>query len=148
MKLLYTFFLLFAITGHTDAQEIQSINSGAFSSNGLVYGVGSIYVNAVDIDDNSSGIIGAVTYYEFGTLSIDGILQNPDIQIYPNPFNDFLYIKSDVAIDEATIYDLRGRLILLISDNLSQIDLSALEIGAYIIKFNDTAGTSLKIIKK
>ena len=130
------------------SQEVQSINSGAFTNNSLAYGVGTIYVNTTDIDNNSSGIIGAISYYEFGTLSLETLLQDQHIQVYPNPFNNVVYFQSNMVINGATIYDLKGRVITSINNHLSQIDLSSLEIGAYIIRFNDVAGSSVKIIKK
>ncbi|MGB5982697.1 MAG: T9SS type A sorting domain-containing protein [Nonlabens sp.] len=130
------------------SQEVQSINSGAFTNNSLAYGVGTIYVNTTDIDNNSSGIIGAISYYEFGTLSLETLLQDQHIQFYPNPVEDMIYLKCDMAFDEAQIYDLKGRLVFAVTNPQSQIDLSSLEIGVYIIKFNDAAGTSIKIIKK
>lgn len=52
--------------------------------------------------------------------------------MYPNPVNDVLNLKADVNIDTVSIYNMLGQKVLTSSQ--TQIDMSALPTGSYIVK--------------
>ncbi|TAG57569.1 MAG: DUF4465 domain-containing protein [Cytophagales bacterium] len=79
------------------------------------------------------------------TTSIETVdLLLSDLQIYPNPCTDKLYIKSDIELINITIYDSFGSKILnIINENV--IDISSLKPGIYIVDINNSKRT--KIVK-
>lgn len=70
------------------------------------------------------------------------------IQIYPNPFNEIIYINSITPIKGTTIRDISGKVVLQSSD--TKINASHLNAGIYIIEVNTKDENSIikKIIKK
>jgi hypothetical protein len=75
-------------------------------------------------------------------------LNNINVKIYPNPFNETLNIKADDA-GIYNIYSIDGKLIK--NDNYqanSQIDLSSLGQGFYFIHFKNQKGQSIEKLQK
>ena len=52
--------------------------------------------------------------------------------MYPNPVNDVLNLKADINIDTVSIYNMLGQEVL--TTKQTQIDMSALPTGSYIVK--------------
>ncbi|NQY08629.1 MAG: T9SS type A sorting domain-containing protein [Flavobacteriales bacterium] len=76
-----------------------------------------------------------------------------DINIYPNPTKDYIFIEgNDQEFNELQIYDVNGRLLIsqLIGEGRSQIDVSKLVAGVYIIHVaNDKDQSySFKMVKE
>lgn len=76
--------------------------------------------------------------YKFFTNTMDfpsGITNtiNTSFSIYPNPASDFIFTNQDFA--EVAIFDITGKLVLKEFNN-NRIDISALNIGFYIVKIN------------
>lgn len=68
--------------------------------------------------------------------------------VYPNPVQDILNIKTTKELTSVTVYNVMGQEVLSTSHNLSQIDMSSLSNGAYLVKLNGTTFTeTLKVIK-
>lgn len=67
-----------------------------------------------------------------------------EISIYPNPSNGLFEIKSELQIENAKIYDLKGNLVQNISISNELIDATQLNNGTYILNID---GTNTKIIK-
>lgn len=67
-----------------------------------------------------------------GLLSTE-YMEMEKIQIYPNPTNDIITIKTDHKIDSYSIYDITGKKIMQTAENT--IDLRALTNGVYILTF-------------
>jgi hypothetical protein len=79
--------------------------------------------------------------------------ENLDIQIYPNPVKNKLFIKSPVLTGHAIlkIYSILGEEIstLIISENMSEISTISLAKGIYIVKLDGkTFSKSIKLIKQ
>lgn len=69
------------------------------------------------------------------------------IRLYPNPITDgVLYIESDTPINEVSIFDISGNVVLYKSavNTINDIDVSKLKNGFYLIRI---AGRVYKIIK-
>ena len=72
------------------------------------------------------------------------------ITYYPNPVNGVLHYQAKDKVNELTIYDATGKIIQTYKVNAEKgdIDVSALDKGAYIISGKTGSGTeSSKIIK-
>ncbi len=79
--------------------------------------------------------------------SIDEI--NSSLNLYPNPVNDKLYIKTEVEIEDVMIYDVYGRQQSIVKGQQSlTIDMSKLNTGIYFIKINTKEGNIVKRIIK
>jgi len=65
------------------------------------------------------------------------------VKLYPNPVSDFLNITTSLSLNSYEVYDVLGKVVLKASDTKSnQIDVSKLNKGIYLIKFDD------KIVEK
>ena len=74
--------------------------------------------------------------------SVEKIIDNESVMIYPNPATDLLYIKGN-NIQDITIFDITGKFInKYITDN-DKISISSLNQGVYIIQIQ----TPEKIIR-
>jgi len=94
----------------------------------------------------------AENYYTYfnSTASVDENAKDALAQIYPNPFDSSITIKSSHKITEITIFDINGKKLYhqLKPDN-SSIDLNTLDVGLYILKLKTkTSVFYKKILKK
>lgn len=77
-------------------------------------------------------------------------LNSVDVTIYPNPSQDFIYLKSDENINQLpyTILNINGKLIANGAYNTNGIDLRSFDNGVYFIEFKlDTKSIFKKVIK-
>ena len=102
------------------------------------------YVEVVAVYENHNTSVG-VARQIVAEENINEI-KTSDINIYPNPVNDRLYIETEVEIEDVVVYDIFGRQQKLsaVSCQLSVIDLSNLNAGIYIIKINTKEGNIVK----
>jgi len=115
------------------------------------------------LDDNLS--IGSYTYcvksvYDEGesecsneetvNITVDIQENGNEILIYPNPTNDFLFVKSANSIDEIKIVDISGRILFSqnYSENNAQINLANIENGVYFIEISTPEGKIIKSFVK
>ena len=61
------------------------------------------------------------------------------INIYPNPTNNLLFIRSDQAIKSVSLYDISGKQILnkQLNSSIGQLDITRLKNGVYILHLLD-----------
>ncbi len=142
--------LLFAIPVFGFSQSVMgNINSGAVSADGFMHSVGEIYVIPNDPDKANSGTMGIL--YQ-SVLQVLGILEleKNHVKIYPNPTTDFIYVKlsSKLKIEEASVYDLSGKLILQAKLESDKLNLRSLPQGIYMVIFKNSDLKPIKIIKK
>lgn len=149
MKQIFTIFISFGFIPIIYGQSLSSTNSGAVSNNNLIYSVGEVFVNPTNQNDASSGLIGAISRIEFTSLSINEIEINQNLNFYPNPTSNsvFLDIENQI-IKNIYIYDLNGKLVSIQKNINNQIDLSNLQFGTYIINTDNQNIKSFKIIKR
>lgn len=71
---------------------------------------------------------------------VENLMENKDIQIYPNPVKDYCYVEIGLDIDQADIYlyDMTGKVIqqLHTKNKITKVDTSKLPHGIYMIKAN------------
>ncbi len=96
-----------------------------------------IYTNGIDSLQLQSGTCNGFL------VNTKELIENFDVNIYPNPVIDNLNIKSTDPIEQLQIFDSSGRLILL-SPFKKNIDCSSLSSGRYFIKLID--GKKVKVL--
>ncbi|MCD9853848.1 T9SS type A sorting domain-containing protein [Epilithonimonas sp. JDS] len=87
---------------------------------------------------------------------VENLIENKDIQIYPNPVRDYCYVEIGLDFDQADIYlyDMTGKIIqkLQTKNKVTKINTGRLPQGIYIIKANipnqQDKNLSTKIVKE
>ena len=83
---------------------------------------------------------GGAAYFEGTTPPAhNSIAQHESVplRVYPNPANHILYLESDQPLEAVSIYDLFGRIVLVINnieDNGTVINTSSLPTGVYFVR--------------
>lgn len=76
---------------------------------------------------------------------IENIMSNHELLVYPNPANDFLFLKGDkLKLSEVKVFDLMGKLVFSRVSEWDMIEISTenLRNGIYVIKTEGTSGNS------
>ena len=80
-------------------------------------------------------------------VDINEYTHNTNINIYPNPTNDKLYIKAETEIEDVVVYDIYGRHLVTetpsLQDNVA-INVENLKSGIYFVKINTNEGNITK----
>ena len=112
----------------------------------VYYSYGAKYVEVVAFYENGKTSVGVAKHLSSEENIND--ITTKDINIYPNPANDRLYVETQTLTQTLTveIYDIFGRhrKLSAISGQQSVIDLSELNAGIYIIKINTKEGNIVK----
>ena len=78
--------------------------------------------------------------------------KNAHLQIYPIPVSDIINIEyvEYISINRVTIYDIHGRQVLLLTKNLSQINVQNLKTGIYFIsiEYDEADILTKKFVKR
>ncbi|SRX76143.1 T9SS type A sorting domain-containing protein [Aequorivita antarctica] len=87
-----------------------------------------------------------VTLYNGNILGTNDFAENK-FSVYPNPVKDMLNIKSSAAVDNVTVYDILGKVVLQENPGTISpaINMSNLASGSYLVKV--TIGDSSKTVK-
>jgi hypothetical protein len=88
--------------------------------------------------------------YELKVLATSEAAQKNALKIYPNPFTDTISISDIEKVKSVSVIDLSGRVLKVIENVSSEINLSELKTGLYIlnVQYKDGSTSSYKIIKK
>lgn len=119
------------------------------------------WVFAEKIDDGSyyiyqycpSNGMAVYKFYDKNYTSIDDIISDKvsDIEIYPNPVETTINIKSSVEIQDVGVYSIMGAKmktdVISLEENAAIVDVSALPQGIYLLKTNANP-CAVKFIKK
>jgi hypothetical protein len=82
------------------------------------------------------------------TIGISETTTPSGIVLYPNPVEEILHIQSSTAIEQATIYDMSGRLLRQVQ-RTNDIPVQDLARGVYVIKIETKKGIEIgKIVKQ
>jgi hypothetical protein len=123
---------------------------------GTVVGPGTYTINVTAEDEygNESSCSFDLVVEEF--LSSEDNLLASSVVMYPNPANEFVYLRNNntqIALTEAIIYDITGKVITRV--DLSQmgveqrIDISGISTGVYMVTIKSADATTVKrLIKK
>jgi photosystem II stability/assembly factor-like uncharacterized protein len=77
-------------------------------------------------------------------------VSNDNVTVYPNPSMDYITVISEKFINEVSLYDYKGALVKQqnAKDFQTQIDISVLAKGFYLLKINTNDGIVIKKIEK
>src|SRR5690606_5955769 len=142
----YTDFQLWETDGTTAGTQIIqpaiAPNSNPLSNSNLTVFDGSLYFSA---NYNSNG----AELWKFTTDNLS--VSEPQIielNLYPNPVNDLLYIKTEQEVTSVILYSITGQL-LQTWENQNSINLSAYAKGIYLVEVQTPNGKkTAKIIKE
>lgn len=98
----------------------------------------------------SSDQIGVDTFSVDTTLATDSFFAN-NFSVGPNPANDVVYInaKNNAIINSIEITDINGRVVKNINDSVSQLNVSDLNSGIYLLKIKNENGVGTsKFVKE
>lgn len=151
MKRILLFLLLISAKGSTEAEYamVWSVDSSATSN-----------INSASVNKLISDAQTVRNFYNSTKtnclLNINiGIKENNNlnhlIQVYPNPANNFITLKSDIALQHSKIEltDVTGRLIQTIkSTDLNQTTINIINLNDGIYFLNITFDNTNKVVKK
>ncbi|WP_179352049.1 VPS10 domain-containing protein [Winogradskyella vidalii] len=103
----------------------------------------SVYLGVQDL--------GLVTYdIDLMTLSVTSpeILSNNPISLYPNPTTTNFSIRSNSTVTAVAIYNMAGQEVKKVNNPNSNIDVSDLVTGVYLVKLKTSKGTVTKRLLK
>lgn len=103
------------------------------------------------VDENASAVT-APSSFDFSSLSVDDIVLENLISIYPIPADKEITVDSNVEIESFSVYDFSGKQVLKNSTFTKgkNIDISRLSNGVYLLKLTleSTDTITRQIIKK
>ncbi len=71
------------------------------------------------------------------------------VEVFPNPSNDVINIKSEEIVNQVTVFSLSGKQLFRTNQNTNQINLTGFKSGIYFLVIETKKGTlTKKIIKK
>ena len=98
---------------------------------------------------NSYGQISSDKKSENEIVVMDNFVLNDAVQMFPNPVQNFLTVRSRIPITGVQVYSLLGELIKEVHGNFSRIDLRQLNSGIYMVKIHsDQYSVTKKLVKK
>ena len=126
------------------------------------YGDGMTYTNIepgfklFDGDDllySNNGDFGSearvfLYFTEAGDGTFVGVddVESVSFEVYPNPANDILNVRSNEAVRQLDIVDMTGRTV--VSANSNSVNVATLSAGVYIVRITTTSGTGMQKIVK
>ena len=133
----------------------KSIINNFNSDNGFVLHtlkVGTTTLEVTATDSYGSKTQSNITVTISNALNIDGY--NIDgLRLFPNPVSDILNISANTIINKIEVYDINGKQIISnkinLKENTANINVSALQIGVYILRaFSEKGISIIRFIKK
>ncbi len=94
-------------------------------------------VHTITKDDSCNLYYMSINYETTDIDSLDDVTID-EVNLYPNPVNDRLYIDSKNTIESLTIYNVSGNAVMKFA-NVRSVDVTELKTGLYILQI-DTAG--------
>jgi len=82
------------------------------------------------------------------TVGVEALSVSGQLQIYPNPAKDDIFIESDLPISRVEIYSLSGSLVLSENNVDKSVSVATLPAGVYLLKaYTDKGATVSRIVK-
>ncbi len=76
------------------------------------------------------------------------LVENIQLTLFPNPVKDVLQIRTDIEINQISVYDVKGRLCKDISDLSDKVNLEWLSSGVYLLEIHTELGRVVKKVVK
>ncbi len=115
-----------------------------------------VYSNETMLTGGHDGLpIGDLNWYpekraEYDATGVNDILPNIAFELHPNPSSQYLNVNSQYLVNDISVYNNLGSLVKHINTNMkqTQLDISNLQEGVYIIKIQTEEGIGSKIFIK
>ncbi len=138
------------ITGISNSQEVISSQGNSYSNgaSSIDFTIGEVIIDTGT--DGSTTITQGFHQTIWNVVGIEDHIPDFEVLVFPNPIQDQLHIKTDNFNNvNYRLFDAKGRLIMAdeLKTNLTQLEVSQLTMGAYILQFYDQNQQSLKTIK-
>lgn len=116
-------------------KPIEDLDAGA-----IIHNTASIYF------DYNAPVITNTTVNLFAEPAGLNELKEETIQLYPNPSDNQVFIRSENSMEQVFLYDLNGMLVKTISPNSknTSLDVSGLKSGVYIITIQTNQSVVMK----
>lgn len=144
--------ITFNVLGNPTTGEISILDNNsslAIAAGGTLNSYFSIDptggVNAVQSYAGQTG----TTNFSFSTLGVEeNVLTDLQVSVYPNPASEYINITTTLELTKVELFDLLGKRVFD-TGKTSQIGISHLQKGIYLLKVHTTNGMLIKkIIKK
>lgn len=142
----YNFKMVVDMTARTTQYFVNNVSYGIKAVSAPVTGF-----NVIDFyyDDYGTGFtVDNIKIEDAANLSTKAVATADNFYVYPNPTADFVQIKTDGKINSVEVFDLSGKLVLKDASGNSQINLSGLKAGGYLLQANTSKGILTKKIMK
>jgi hypothetical protein len=106
----------------TNGQYAVIVNSGICTDTSACFAINNVAIGESDLDNG--------------------------ITVFPNPTTGKLNITSSEKIETIEVYDVLGREVLTVKEPSSEIDLSILQTGVYVIRLQTKKGISVRKVLK
>ncbi len=124
--------------------ETFSINPGEMSILSIWFvpsstaGTGTVDLRIYNVADSTNSVI-TNSYTAMVQLTDSEDITKESFSIFPNPVTNFIQLPSNASVSTARLYDLLGREMInqAITEEKSQLDVSQLEKGSYLIQLLD-----------
>lgn len=141
--MIFRLIIVFYFSGFSVVFSQNSINSSGgninSSSGNVSYSVGQLFIKSVGNSDGSvsEGVQQAYTISEIS--SVENLRNKWKISLYPNPADNYIYLKQDLSnIDNLKwqLFDMQGRLLIekMTKNNPQIIDIGNLSKQVYFLK--------------
>ncbi len=131
-------FNYFENTGSESSPAFGTSVSNPFGLDSCIYFALPVFA---DLDDDGDPDLlageyyGRLRYFENKTITgIEEVNSGLDIQILPNPAHNFLYIRSNEAVERIRIFDITARNVALIEQSSVEVPLARLKSGIYLLE--------------
>jgi hypothetical protein len=135
-------------TDLTDGQMIMTLQGTdvevTINANGVFINDAEVIVADIEADNGVVHVINAVLVPS--SVGIANV-ENANFEMFPNPANDIVTIRSEVAFEEVRILDLNGRLVKISAvngDKVAVLNVSDLNSGVYFLEIRNAEGTSFQ----
>lgn len=138
------------VTGFGNNGQFLYQNSALqeFSNDVHLQSDGKVVVSGLKTSASNTTPLSFLIRYKDAFLDSQSFEDKKGFSIYPNPVENFLNIETDEIIENITINNLTGKIIMVI-DHTKIVSTEKLNSGVYIIKLTTPSGVSFnKFIKK
>ena len=117
-----------------------------YTTSGSNYGSFYIYVSqntdtqrSTIVTVSGGGKTATISITQAGTVGIEEV-ESDKLQIFPNPVNDEIFIKSELQIERVEIYSLTGSLLKFENNFKGKVSVATLAQGIYLLKVHTDKG--------
>ena len=149
-------YIAYLDRGYSDKAVVKKWNGSTWETVGNEgFSAGMLYAISFVIDGSGNLIVAYSSadlfakYFGTGVSTVPKYNAAINVSVYPNPTSDFFRVDIDRNYESITIeiYDILGKKLLTVKDNVDNIDISNLRNGIYTLRLKTNKGeASIKLI--